>query len=110
MGCGEPDPMAPGGIRLLTVSGPAGSGKSFLTLAAAWERLERGHFERIILTRPMVDVGASLGFLPGTLEEKISAMIERKRALAADVLQADEPGLSKVFTREELVELLEEPI
>lgn len=71
MGCGEPDPMAPGGIRLLTVSGPAGSGKSFLTLAAAWERLERGHFERIILTRPMVDVGASLGFLPGTLEEKI---------------------------------------
>jgi len=71
MGCGEPDPMAPGGIRLITVSGPAGSGKSFLTLAAAWERLERGHFERIIITRPMVEVGTSLGFLPGTLEEKI---------------------------------------
>lgn len=71
MGCGDPDPMAPDGIRLITVSGPAGSGKSFLTLAAAWERLERGHFERIIITRPMVDVGTSLGFLPGTLEEKI---------------------------------------
>ena len=71
MGCGDPDPMSPGGIRLITVSGPAGSGKSFLTLAAAWERLERGHFERIIITRPMVDVGTSLGFLPGTLEEKI---------------------------------------
>jgi len=71
MGCGESDPMAPGGIRLITVSGPAGSGKSFLTLAAAWERLERGHFERIIITRPMVEVGTSLGFLPGTLEEKI---------------------------------------
>lgn len=71
MGCGESDPMAPGGIRLVTVSGPAGSGKSFLTLAAAWERLERGHFERIIITRPMVEVGTSLGFLPGTLEEKI---------------------------------------
>ena len=70
MGCGDPDPMTPDGIRLITVSGPAGSGKSFLTLAAAWERLERGHFERIIVTRPMVDVGQSLGFLPGTLEEK----------------------------------------
>ncbi len=71
MGCGEPDPMAEDGIRLITVSGPAGSGKSFLTLAAAWERLERGHFERIVITRPMVDVGTSLGFLPGTLEEKV---------------------------------------
>lgn len=71
MGCGEPDPFAPGGIRLITISGPAGSGKSFLCLAAAWERLERGHFERIIVTRPMVDVGPSMGYLPGTLEEKL---------------------------------------
>ncbi len=71
MGCGEPDPFAPGGVRLIIVSGPAGSGKSFLTLAAAWERLERGHFERIVVTRPMVDVGKDLGFLPGTLEEKL---------------------------------------
>ena len=71
MGCGEPDPMAHDGIRLITVSGPAGSGKSFLTLAAAWERLERGHFERIVVTRPMVDVGPSMGYLPGTLEEKL---------------------------------------
>ncbi len=71
MGCGDPDPMTPGGIRLITVSGPAGSGKSFLALAAAWERLERGHFERIIVTRPMIDVGTSMGFLPGSLEEKI---------------------------------------
>ena len=71
MGCGDSDPNATGGVRLLIVSGPAGSGKSFLTLAAAWERLERGHFERIVITRPMVDVGTSLGFLPGTLEEKL---------------------------------------
>lgn len=71
MGCGESDPMAHDGVRLITVSGPAGSGKSFLTLAAAWERLERGHFDRIVVTRPMVDVGTSMGFLPGTLEEKL---------------------------------------
>jgi len=71
MGCGESDPTAPGGVRLITVCGPPGSGKSFLTLAAAWERLERGHFDRIVITRPMVEVGQSLGFLPGTLEEKL---------------------------------------
>ena len=71
MGCGDSDPMAAQGIRLITISGPPGSGKSFLALAAAWERLERGQFERIIITRPMVDLGTSLGFLPGTLEEKV---------------------------------------
>jgi PhoH-like ATPase len=71
MGCGDPDPMSDNGIRLITVSGPAGSGKSFLTLAAAWERLERGHFDRIVITRPMVNVGRDIGFLPGSLEEKI---------------------------------------
>ncbi len=71
MGCGEPDPMADEGIRLITISGPAGSGKSFLALAAAWERLERGQFDRIIVTRPMIDVGTPMGFLPGSLEEKL---------------------------------------
>lgn len=71
MGGDDPDPSSADGVRLITVSGPAGSGKSFLTLAAAWERLERGHFDRIVITRPMVDVGTSLGFLPGTLEEKL---------------------------------------
>jgi len=71
MGCGESDPSAPGGVRLITVCGPPGSGKSFLALAAAWERLERGHFDRIVITRPMVEIGTSLGFLPGTLEEKL---------------------------------------
>ena len=42
----------------------------------------------------------------GTLEEKISAIIERKRRLMDSVVQADDPRLNKVFTREELIELL----
>lgn len=71
MGCGDPDPMSKDGVRLITVSGPPGSGKSFLTIAAAWDRLERGFFERIVITRPMVEIGHSLGFLPGTLDEKL---------------------------------------
>jgi len=42
----------------------------------------------------------------GTLEEKIAAIIERKRQLAGSVLQADDPHLAKVFTREEILDLL----
>jgi len=43
----------------------------------------------------------------GTLEEKISAIIERKRRLMNAVVQADNPKLDKVFTREELIDLLQ---
>ena len=43
----------------------------------------------------------------GTLEEKISAIIDRKRRLMNSVLQADDPGLRKIFSREELIELLQ---
>ncbi|HUP43228.1 MAG TPA: DEAD/DEAH box helicase, partial [Thermoanaerobaculia bacterium] len=42
----------------------------------------------------------------GTLEEKIHAIIERKRRLAESIVQEDDPSLAKLFTREELVELL----
>ena len=93
MGCGQPDPMAPEGIRLITISGPAGSGKSFLSLAAAWERLERGQFERIIITRPMVEVGRGIGFLPGTLDEKVapwSGLVEDNLRAIVSVPSPDE--------------------
>ncbi len=46
----------------------------------------------------------------GTLEEKISAIVGRKRRLMDSVVQADDPQLSKVFTREELIELLRPPV
>ena len=93
MGGGESDPSAPDGIRLITVCGPPGSGKSFLTLAAAWERLERGHFDRIVITQPMVEIGNSLGFLPGTLEEKLQpwgGFIEDNLRAIVQVPQMDE--------------------
>ncbi len=93
MGAGESDPSAPGAIKLISLAGPAGSGKSFLTLAAAWERLERGHFERIVITRPMVEIGTSLGFLPGSLDEKIrpwGGMIEDNLRAIVHVPSPDE--------------------
>jgi len=51
--------------------GPAGTGKTYLAMAKAVQALERKEVDRIILTRPAVEAGERLGFLPGTLTEKI---------------------------------------
>lgn len=51
--------------------GPAGTGKTFLAVAMALDALKRNEVARIILTRPAVEAGESLGFLPGDLNEKI---------------------------------------
>jgi phosphate starvation-inducible PhoH-like protein len=51
--------------------GPAGTGKTFLAVAMAVKYLREGKIEKIILTRPAVEAGESLGYLPGTYEEKV---------------------------------------
>jgi phosphate starvation-inducible PhoH-like protein len=51
--------------------GPAGTGKTFLAVAMALNELKKNEVKRIILTRPAVEAGESLGFLPGDLQEKI---------------------------------------
>ena len=51
--------------------GSAGTGKTYLAVCYGVSELRRGHFERIILTRPAVEAGESLGFLPGDLKEKV---------------------------------------
>lgn len=51
--------------------GPAGTGKTFLAVVMAISALKRGDVERIIITRPAVEAGESLGFLPGDLKEKV---------------------------------------
>lgn len=52
-------------------TGPAGSGKTFLAMAKAVEAFLRGDCKRILLSRPVVEAGEHLGFLPGGLEEKL---------------------------------------
>jgi phosphate starvation-inducible PhoH-like protein len=52
--------------------GPAGTGKTFLAMAMAVEHLTKGEVSRIILTRPAVEAGERLGYLPGDLAEKIN--------------------------------------
>ena len=56
---------------LVLVTGPAGTGKTFLTVACACKLLEEGSIERIILCRPVVEAGESLGFLPGDIDSKV---------------------------------------
>ena len=51
--------------------GPAGTGKTFLAVAKAVSAMLEGKVDRIILTRPAVEAGENLGFLPGNLKEKI---------------------------------------
>ena len=51
--------------------GPAGTGKTFLAVAAGVSELLSGTRQRLIVTRPAVEAGEKLGFLPGTLEEKV---------------------------------------
>ena len=56
---------------LVFAIGPAGTGKTFLAVAMALRALKDNDVQRIIITRPAVEAGESLGFLPGALEEKI---------------------------------------
>ncbi len=58
--------------NLVLALGPAGTGKTYLAIAKAVEALEGGKVGRIVLSRPAVEAGESLGFLPGELEDKLA--------------------------------------
>lgn len=58
--------------HLVVTVGPAGTGKTYLAVAEAVEALEDGSVARIILSRPAVEAGETLGFLPGDMEEKLA--------------------------------------
>jgi phosphate starvation-inducible PhoH-like protein len=58
--------------NLTLAVGPAGTGKTYLAISAAVETLEAGKVDRIILSRPAIEAGESIGFLPGDLHEKMA--------------------------------------
>jgi phosphate starvation-inducible PhoH-like protein len=79
-------------IRKNTVSfgiGPAGTGKTYLAMAMAVAALKSKQVGRIILTRPAVEAGESLGFLPGTLTEKVDPYLRPLYDALFDMMDAE---------------------
>ena len=72
--------------------GPAGTGKTYLAMAAAVAALQRNEVQRIILTRPAVEAGETLGFLPGDLREKILPYLRPLYDALHEMLGAEEAG------------------
>jgi phosphate starvation-inducible protein PhoH and related proteins len=69
--------------------GPAGTGKTYLAVVMAVQALKNGNVKRIILTRPAVEAGESLGFLPGDLKEKVDPYLRPLYDALNDVLGAE---------------------
>ncbi|WP_341201589.1 PhoH family protein [Planomicrobium okeanokoites] len=70
--------------------GPAGTGKTYLAVVMAVQALKNGHVKRIILTRPAVEAGESLGFLPGDLKEKVDPYLRPLYDSMHDVLGVEQ--------------------
>jgi phosphate starvation-inducible PhoH-like protein len=61
--------------NLVIAAGPAGTGKTYLAIAAAVEALEAGRVDRIVLSRPAIEAGETIGFLPGDMHEKMAPFL-----------------------------------
>lgn len=70
--------------------GPAGTGKTYLAMAMALTMLKRGTMQRIVLTRPAVEAGEALGFLPGDLREKVAPYLRPLYDAIHDMLDPEE--------------------
>jgi phosphate starvation-inducible PhoH-like protein len=70
--------------------GPAGTGKTYLAMAMAVSELLAGKYSRIILTRPAIEAGENLGYLPGNLEEKIMPYLRPLYDALYDMLEFEE--------------------
>lgn len=92
-------------IRNNTVSfgiGPAGTGKTYLAMAMAVAAFNEKRVNRIILTRPVVEAGENLGFLPGSLTEKIDPYI---RPLYDALFEMMEPGRANKYLADGVIEI-----
>jgi phosphate starvation-inducible PhoH-like protein len=82
--------------------GPAGTGKTYLAMAMAVNALKKGLVRRIILTRPAVEAGESLGFLPGDMVEKIYPYL---RPLYDALYEMMEPAKVEEFSEQGIIEV-----
>ncbi|MEM7603442.1 MAG: PhoH family protein [Verrucomicrobiota bacterium] len=82
--------------------GPAGTGKTYLAMAYALDLLKNRQIERIMLTRPAVEAGEALGFLPGALEEKVLPYLRPLYDAMNDMLEGAE---AVRFAEKNLIEI-----
>jgi phosphate starvation-inducible PhoH-like protein len=80
--------------------GPAGTGKTYLAVAAAVDALTRNSVQRIVLTRPAVEAGEKLGYLPGDLAQKVDPYLRPLYDALYDLMGSDK--VAKAFERGQL--------
>jgi phosphate starvation-inducible PhoH-like protein len=88
---------------VVLATGPAGTGKTYLAVAAAVAALKAGRIRKIVLVRPAVEAGESLGFLPGDLQAKINPYL---RPLMDALREMMDHELIKRYSEEDLIEVI----
>ncbi|NLF07028.1 MAG: PhoH family protein [Pirellulaceae bacterium] len=83
--------------------GPAGTGKTYLAVAAAVSALKREKIRKIVLVRPAVEAGESLGFLPGDLQAKINPYLRPLNDALHEMMDHD---LIRAYTEADLIEVI----
>lgn len=83
--------------------GPAGTGKTYLAVAMAVEALRQGQIRKIVLVRPAVEAGESLGFLPGDMQAKINPYLRPLMDALREMIDYDQ---MKRYTEQDLIEVI----
>lgn len=91
-------------VQLVTLLGPAGTGKTFLALLAGLDRVVgHGDYKKMLISRPVVPLGRDIGYLPGTLEEKMHSWMlpiyDNMEFILHSVNLAQHPDVSDEFKR-----------
>ncbi len=88
--------------ELVISVGPAGTGKTFLAVAMAVRKLKDGEVKKLILTRPAVETGEKLGFLPGSIEAKVNPYM---RPLYDALYALVEPQVIRKYADNDIIEV-----
>jgi len=88
---------------LTVCCGPAGTGKTYLAVAAAVAMLKRGQIRKLVLVRPAVEAGEKLGFLPGTMQDKVNPYLRPLLDALHDMMAFDQ---IERFMAADLIEII----